>query len=326
MKRSSSIYYFQCYSYSLFPLSGRLVSAIKNLVSNIVDYAGLFPPAKLPLDEVIENYEQYLSGDFAWMLSRLVLPIAKTADLETNATFAASKHTWKISALIPPVSDSEAFETAIKTISEFNQRHAATGKAKVDNVEVRTPTVELVTETASKIPDDVVAFLEIPHLEDPTAHLAVIASSNKPNLFAKIRTGGMTTDLIPDAADVARFIAACAKQNVGMKATAGLHLPIRGDYRLTYEENADQGTMFGFLNVFIAAAFAFNGEHDPDFLVGVLNERDAGKFDNDDGGISFGGKTVSQEQLKTIRETKLATFGSCSFTEPTSELKDLGWL
>ena len=84
--------------------------------------------------------------------------------------------------------------------------------------------------------------------------------------------------------------------------------------------------MFGFLNVFIAAAFAFNGEHDPDFLVGVLNERDAGKFDNDDGGISFGGKTVSQEQLKTIRETKLATFGSCSFTEPTSELKDLGWL
>lgn len=303
-----------------------VVSAIKNLVSEIVDYAGLFPPAKLPLGEVIENYEQYLSGEFAWMLSRLVLPVAKTADLETNETFVASKHQWKISALIPPVSDADAFDAAIKTIVDFNQRHAGTGKAIIDNVEVRTPTVELVSETAAKIPNEVVAFLEIPHLTDPSAHIAAIASSNKANLFAKVRTGGVTADLIPGAADVARFIAACAKQNVGMKATAGLHHPIRGDYRLTYDNDADQGTMFGFLNVFIAAAFAYAGAHDIDFLASVLDEQDTGKFDNADGGISFGGKSVSKEQLKTIRNTKLATFGSCSFTEPTAELAELGWL
>jgi len=302
------------------------VSAIKNLVSEIVDYAGLFPPAKLPLDDVIDNYEQYLGGDFAWMLSRLVLPIAKAADLDANQTFADSNHQWRISALIPPVSETEAFDTAIKTIVEFNQRHAGTGKAKIDNVEVRTPTVELVTETSSKIPDDVVAFLEVPHLTDSTAHIAAIAASNKPNLFAKIRTGGLTAELIPDAKDVARFIATCAKQDVGMKATAGLHHPIRGDYRLTYDENADQGTMFGFLNVFIAAAFAFDGEHDVEFLTKVLQEQDVAKFENTEGGISFAGKTVAKEQLKTIRDTKLATFGSCSFTEPTSELAALGWL
>jgi len=303
-----------------------VVSAIKNLVSGIVDYAGLFPPAKLPLHEVIDNFQQYLDGDFAWMLSRLVLPIAKAADLEANETFAVSKHQWKISALIPPVSDPEAFDAAIKTIVEFNQRHAETGKAKIDNVEIRTPTVELVSETASRIPDDVVAFLEVPHLSDPAAHIGAIATSNKPNLFAKIRTGGITADLIPDAVDVARFIAACAKQGVGMKATAGLHHPIRGDYRLTYDEGADQGTMFGFLNVFIAAAFAFNGEHEAEFLSNVLQEQDVAKFENSEGGISFNGKTISKEQLKDIRDTKLATFGSCSFTEPTSELAALGWL
>lgn len=302
------------------------MSAIKILVSEIVDYAGLFPPAKLPLTEVIENYEAYLSGDFAWMLSRLVLPIAKVIELESDATFAASKHKWRISALIPPVSDSEAFDAAIKSIAEFNQRHADSGKAVIDNVEVRTPTIELVTETASKIPDDIVAFLEIPHLEDPSSHLSAIASAKRANLFAKIRTGGVTSDLIPPASDVARFIAACAKADVGMKATAGLHHPIRGDYRLTYDSDADNGTMFGFLNVFIAAAFAFNGEHDIDFLMSVLQEHDAAKFENTDDGISFDGKTVSSEQLKTVRETKLATFGSCSFTEPTSELADLGWL
>ena len=142
----------------------------------------------------------------------------------------------------------------------------------------------------------------------------------------RIRTGGVTANLIPDAKDVARFIAACAKQNVGMKATAGLHHPIRGDYRLTYEDNADQGTMFGFLNVFVAAAFAYDGTQDADFLINVLEEQDIAKFENSNGGISFDGKSVSKEQLTTIRDTKLATFGSCSFTEPTSELAALGWL
>ena len=84
--------------------------------------------------------------------------------------------------------------------------------------------------------------------------------------------------------------------------------------------------MFGFLNVFVAAAFAYDGTQDADFLINVLEEQDIAKFENSNGGISFDGKSVSKEQLTTIRDTKLATFGSCSFTEPTSELAALGWL
>ena len=302
------------------------MSAIKCLVSGIVDYAGLFPPAKLPLDEVILNYQEYLDGEFAWMLARLVLPVAKVAELEEHPTFKNSNHTWRISALVPPVSDLDAFNAAMKTIVEFNDRNRENSKAKIDNIEIRTPTVEAVSETASRIPDDIVAFLEIPHQEDPASHVDTVAAAGKANLFAKIRTGGVTEDLIPPPDQVARFIATCASKNVGMKATAGLHHPIRGAFRLTYEENADNGTMYGFINVFAAAAFAYSEQHGLEFLESVLTETDGTQFEFSDEGLSFGNHSVSKDQLAEIRRTRLATFGSCSFTEPTEELAEFGWL
>jgi len=44
------------------------------LLRNIVDYAGLFPPASLSFDPMIENYQRYRISAEAWLLNRLVLP------------------------------------------------------------------------------------------------------------------------------------------------------------------------------------------------------------------------------------------------------------
>ena len=35
------------------------MTAMRQLLQNIVDYAGLFPPAGLPLPAVVENYRAY---------------------------------------------------------------------------------------------------------------------------------------------------------------------------------------------------------------------------------------------------------------------------
>lgn len=45
------------------------------LLRNIVDYAGLYAPASLPIDQVLANYRTYRSGPHAWLLNRLVLPV-----------------------------------------------------------------------------------------------------------------------------------------------------------------------------------------------------------------------------------------------------------
>lgn len=47
--------------------------ALRALLDGFIDYAGLFPPAALPLDEVLKNYSSYQNGDFNWMLRWLVV-------------------------------------------------------------------------------------------------------------------------------------------------------------------------------------------------------------------------------------------------------------
>ena len=78
---------------------------------------------------------------------------------------------------------------------------------------------------------------------------------------AKVRTGGVTEGAFPASHALARFIQSCADAGVPFKATAGLHHPLRGEYRLTYEPGSPHGMMFGFLNVFLAAAFARDRPH-----------------------------------------------------------------
>jgi hypothetical protein len=66
------------------------MTALNALLSHIVDYAGLFPPAALSLEETCANYAKYLESPEAWMLNRLVLPLARLRLGEG----------WRISALV----------------------------------------------------------------------------------------------------------------------------------------------------------------------------------------------------------------------------------
>src|SRR5438552_3294700 len=52
---------------------------LRALLAGVVDYAGLFPPARLPLDQAIRRYAEYRQGTDAWMLGRFVCPAARPA-------------------------------------------------------------------------------------------------------------------------------------------------------------------------------------------------------------------------------------------------------
>lgn len=97
-------------------------------------------------------------------------------------------------------------------------------------------------------------------------------------LFAKIRTGSMKPEGIPDPGDVAKFLTGCAKRRLPFKATAGLHHPIRAMYPLTYEPNAPQAIMHGFINVLMAAAAVWHDKADPE---SILSETDPATFSFD---------------------------------------------
>lgn len=47
--------------------------ALRALLDRIIDYAGIYPPASLPLDAAIANYNSYKNDDYSWMLRWLVV-------------------------------------------------------------------------------------------------------------------------------------------------------------------------------------------------------------------------------------------------------------
>ena len=58
--------------------------ALRALLSGLIDYADLFPPASLDLPAAMRNYTAYRKGPHAWMLGRFVVPdtLAKEVDSE----------------------------------------------------------------------------------------------------------------------------------------------------------------------------------------------------------------------------------------------------
>jgi hypothetical protein len=294
---------------------GRKASqAVKYLLAGAIDYAGLFPPAALSMYDAARNYAEYLAGEDAWALGRFIVPIARLGELAGAASpfLEGASSRWHLSVL---AGTSGADEWAVAERSR-------TSGATIESVELRASTTGEVRSAAVKLPRDVDVFYEIPLGGNLTELLSAIAAVGAK---AKVRTGGVTAEAFPDAADLARFIVTCARAGVPFKATAGLHHPLRAEYRLTYAPDSPRAKMFGFLNLLLAAAFA-RGGLDEDGVATLLEERDADAFQFDRTGVTWRGCSISTAALTESRRALCCAFGSCSFTEPMTELRQLGLL
>ncbi|HZC36791.1 MAG TPA: hypothetical protein VE242_14305 [Chthoniobacterales bacterium] len=140
--------------------------------------------------------------------------------------------------------------------------------------------------------------------------------------FAKLRTGGVKPEAVPAVQDVAAFIAACAQRRLPFKVTAGLHHPVRALQPLTYELDAPRAPMHGFLNVFLAAAFAWEGKSK---IEPILEETDASAFRFDER-ARWRDWSLDAGQIREARQHFAHSFGSCSFDEPIRDLERLGLL
>jgi hypothetical protein len=292
---------------------------LRLLLQHSIDYAGLFPPASLGMRPALENYATYRSGPDAWALGRFVVPAGRLDELEAASTGllpSTSDEPWRLSVLI-----GADLAADLRRLDELNCRHAAagTGALVADTVEIKVETGDAVEAALAKLPRQLAAFVELPVTRDPGAALAVIA---RHGAGAKIRTGGVTEDAFPATDDLLRFLRGAVAAGVPFKATAGLHHPLRARYRLTYEPDSASGTMFGFLNLFLAAAFLRNGMSDGDAR-DLLEERDAATLNFDRGGVSWRGHRLDAAHLADARRGGLGSFGSCSFEEPIGDLASL---
>jgi hypothetical protein len=291
--------------------SGRDVSALDELLDGLVDYAGLFPPAALGMREAVANYARYRTGERSEMLARFVLPVARLGEFVDAASVIPpdALGVWKLAVL--------AGATDAATLDAFNGKYGA--RWTIDVIEAKATSSADVASLAAALAPRYTVYVEIPVKDDPSLLLTAIAGAD---LRAKIRTGGVTADAFPAPSDVVRFIALCARVGLPFKATAGLHHPLRGEFPLTYAADSARGTMYGFLNVFLAAALLHAGKRESE-VAPLLDERDARAIVVDDDGIAWRGHRVSRAAIRTARRTFAGSFGSCSFEEPVADLESL---
>jgi hypothetical protein len=299
------------------------MSALRALLRDTIDYAGLFPPAGLVMPEAVANYAGYRDGEHAWALGRFVVPAGRLAEFDAAAgqwlPRTPEATGWRLSVLIGPEAEAD-----LGTLEEFNRRHgsAAAGVVAGDVVEGKAESADAVARLLERVPPELQAYVEIPVDGDPAALVAAIGRAGG---RAKVRTGGITASAFPEAADLVRFIRTCLSAAVPFKATAGLHHPLRAEHRLTYEPGGASGTMFGFLNVFAATAFMAEGLDDGD-AERLLEERDRDAFRFDPSGMAWRGRRLDLSAIARARETGIVSFGSCSFTEPLEDLAALDLL
>jgi hypothetical protein len=294
-------------------------SALRTLLAGAVDYAGLFPPATLEMSSAVANFAHDRASNEAWMLGRFVVPVSRLDEWSAavGALGDVQRRAWngaRLSALL-----SAEFAREAEQIVAFN----AVGPfgVRVDAAEGRSGTADAVAALAAAMPVDVVLYCELPHRDDP---LELLRSVKSAGVRAKIRTGGVTPDAFPAPHEIVRFLRRCVELGVTAKATAGLHHPLRGEFRLTYAPDAICGTMYGYLNVFLAAAALSIGAPDAIATAILLEEnRSAFVFREDAIVYAPGGAaaiSLLAPSLAAVRESGLVAFGSCSFREPVDEL------
>jgi hypothetical protein len=300
-----------------------MLPSLRAFLSGIVDYAGLFPPARLPLDHAARDYARYHAGAESWMLGRFVVPAARLADLDPLVSLLSSGEPWRFSVLGRGGETVPAFragiEADLQAVHAFRSRHGSA--ALVDAFEVKWPAI------AFREPDEVLAgparavgracmtvVFELP----ATVPASILAGLRATAAGVKLRCGGLEPAAFPAPAEVAHVIAACRENGLPLKFTAGLHHPLR------HLDRGLQTKMHGFLNVFGAAILAHARPLTEEQVRVIIEDEDASHFQFDQEGFRWQEHFARTEEVTTARREFVTAFGSCSFDEPRDDLRALG--
>ena len=322
--------------------------AFRELLSGLIDYAGLFPPAALPLEPALERYLEYRRGPDRWMLGRFICPVSRLSALaeqvEARRELLADPP-LPISAILAPEVTPEETLAEVRAIAATNQRLA--GVAAVESAEVRLP-VALVSEARPSALGDALerarhlltdhgteafdgpVFWERPllgelHRDALEALIGELERFNvrhasSPPWGLKLRCGGLEAAAIPDPRALAVTVSLCQRRGVPFKATAGLHHPLRR------HDAALRAKTHGFLNLFVGAVLAGPNELGEPHLGELMEDESAGDFRFEGDRLAWRSYEVDAAQVREQRRALATSFGSCSFDEPREDLVSLGLL
>ncbi len=301
-----------------------MTDSLRALLHGTIDYAGLFPPANLGLEEAVGNYADYLRVPELWMLGAFILPVGKFAGVSDTLSRFDVEHHFRVSVLgaktETPAQFASGLEAIAQTIRDFGARHGAIA----DVTQIELP---LASQPGAMIGDayDSLGELGLPvffeasadEAERMIAGLAEHRRLRSASRFGfKLRTGGVVASAFPSSMQIARALVAAVAHGVPIKFTAGLHHPVR------HFQSSVQTMMHGFLNVFGAGVLCAEHGWEAVQVAAMLDDDAPESFVFTDEQFSWREWSITTERIRTHRAL-VTSLGSCSFDEPRDDLRAL---
>ena len=313
-------------------MDSHLSAAARAAFEALIDYAGLYPPAQLSMEDAIAEYAAARDGSTSWMLGRFIVGASRAMDAKAVWGAPGGRPPLALSVILDADPDPRRWFASLHALLDgLAASRASVFVARAEAFEVPLPPLLSARETFDAPIGQLRASLDRAGLGDVPAYVELpagalrhellsgaMAALARTRLGAKIRCGGVVADAFPSVDDIAGFIAATARQGVPFKATAGLHHPVR------HRDPATGFTMHGFLNILAAATFAPGA--DEATLRSIVAEEDAGAFRFDGDTFAWRERRAGVDDLKRMRETAFVGYGSCSLREPVDDLTALGIL
>lgn len=287
-------------------------NAAESLLTGLIDYAGLYPPASLDMRTAVSNYFKYCQGAHAALLGRFVVGLDRIDDLRQAAGDAFAE--MPLSVIVPAETDSKKL---IDLLGDAGRRAA---------LEFKIGQPAEIERISAQLPAHCQRYFELPlAIESEELLHALLDAIAASGARAKLRMGGVVAEAFPAAKAIAVTLYALAQRHIPFKATAGLHHPVRSHHPFTYQAESQSGIMHGFLNLaFAAVMLHFGGEAAA--ALKVLEEQDADAWRVEPDLIHCRGFAWTADDLLETRREFFISFGSCSFEEPIRDLEVMGWL
>ncbi|WP_432990061.1 hypothetical protein [Dactylosporangium sp. CA-233914] len=268
------------------------------LAEALVDDAGLFPPEQLDMESAVARHRRDLAGGDTILTHRFVCPVPRLTEM---GQYVRPGERFQVIALASGLRELDELRSS--AVQERDDR------LKIVSVETALPTQPsqwpAVLQSVSRLKPLRSVNVEVPLGPGLTAALDLIAERG---LDAKVRCGGVRPDLFPSPAQLASFIEAAIERGITFKATAGLH------HAIGYIDAATGFRHYGFLNLLLAVARAQAGGTVDQLVDDLLSQ------DRDE--MRSRVAALAEAEVAAAR-TSFTSFGSCSTSDPVSDLAQL---
>lgn len=295
------------------------MSTIPDPYRFLVDDAAVFPPGNAPLEQALDGHRSHRRTAWADLVGPFVVSDVALPDLIDAVRSAAQDAPLPVSVVV--TGGAGAIEPAVRWAGRAEELElAAVELALRDEEDLprnarRVTTVVDQLRAAGDLDDETPVYVEPPRPSGPepaASWLTALDEVAALDLRLKLRTGGVTPDAFPSAAEVATVVDAALDRELSFKCTAGLHHAVRHTVTEGFDHPVDH---HGFLNVLLATRAALDGDgHDA--VVEVLEDRDPGS-------VTARLDAVGPDGLVSARRW-FRSFGSCSVREPLEDLVALG--